>query len=83
MGVMLGTILAVKSQLLYMSGKILGFAFYGNWVAGTATGKGKSSLEGLISPGIPMLVIFTSGLIFDNGLNGLLNLFSLNYSPIA
>ena len=81
MGIMIGSLLSVQSQFLSLLGIFLGFAFYLNWILGTIVGKGEATLQGLISPGIPLLIIFTSGLIFRDGLNGLLRIFSLYPSP--
>jgi len=82
-GVMLGSLLDVNSSFLRIFGKILGLTFYSIWITGTIVGKGEASFKGLISPGIPMLIIFTSGLIFNNGINGLTNIFNLNISPTS
>lgn len=67
-GLLLNNILHVDVGGITILGRIMASTFFIIWIAGVVVNKGKSWFAGLISPGIPMLFIIITGIIYQNGI---------------
>ena len=85
LSILLSILIGVQPNTTIVLGSLIGFSFYLNFLAGIYVGKGAGALEGLISPGIVVLIIFSSSLFWGNGIYGMLNSFGINidYKIIA
>ncbi len=72
-GLILATTLNIYSTLFPVLGRILGVSFYGSWIVGTILNKGRSWFEGLINPGIPLLISISTIFIWYDGISGLIS----------
>lgn len=61
--ILVGILLNINLSILILLSKLVGLSFYINWIIGLIVNKGDAALEGLISPGIPMLILFTVSLL--------------------
>lgn len=68
------------SLILPFVGKFLAITFFASWIVGTALNKGASWLEGLLAPGVPLLITLFAMLFWDNGFGGLLTYFGFTQS---
>jgi hypothetical protein len=78
LSILLTIVLGVQSNTTMLLGILLGFSFYFNFLVGVYVGKGVAFFEGLISPGVVMLMIFSSSLIWKDGSYGLLHFLGIN-----
>ncbi len=61
--ILIGILLKINFNVLTLLTEFVGLSFYFNWIIGLIVNKGDAALEGLISPGIPMLLLFSSSLL--------------------
>lgn len=64
------------SDMLHILGLVLAISFYLLWCVGILINKGKSWLEGLLTPGIPILINITTILLSKTGIVGILNTYT-------
>ncbi|MDE1871609.1 MAG: glycosyltransferase family 2 protein [Candidatus Micrarchaeota archaeon] len=66
----------IALNVAYLLGFVLAVTFYVSWFAATMMNKGKYWLEGLLTPGIPVLISITAFLFWPTGIVGLINTLS-------
>lgn len=71
LGMGVAALFHATTQVLFNLMLFVGFSFYINWLVGAIVSRGHGALQGLVSPGLPLLFIFTSGLMYQNGLGRL------------
>ena len=63
-GIMLDMTLGLATPFPQIVKDILIFSFFGSWLISTILYRGRSALEGLLSPGIPVFMAFFLFLVF-------------------
>jgi cellulose synthase/poly-beta-1,6-N-acetylglucosamine synthase-like glycosyltransferase len=72
-GIILDTAWALDTQFPQVIKDILILSFFGTWLFSAVLYRGRSALEGLMSPGIPVFVAFFSFLFLDSGVIGMIS----------
>jgi cellulose synthase/poly-beta-1,6-N-acetylglucosamine synthase-like glycosyltransferase len=80
-GILLDLTLGVGVLFPQIIKDFLVLSFFGSWLFSAILYKGRSALEGLLSPGVPVFTAFFSFLFLDNGIIGLITY--LGYPGVA
>jgi cellulose synthase/poly-beta-1,6-N-acetylglucosamine synthase-like glycosyltransferase len=70
-GIMLDMTWSLGTQFPQLIRDILVLSFFGTWLFSAVLYRGRSALEGLLSPGVPVFTAFFSFLFLDQGIVGL------------
>lgn len=75
----LATTINVSYFLVPIIAKFIGISFIITWMVGTIINRGKSWLEGLLSPGLPMVISIFSLILINGGLASLIASFGFPF----
>ena len=78
-GVMLDTVFMLGIEFPQLLRDLLVFSFFGSWLFSAILYRGRSALEGLLSPGLPVFTAFFSFLVFDRGVLSLFDYIGLSF----
>jgi cellulose synthase/poly-beta-1,6-N-acetylglucosamine synthase-like glycosyltransferase len=76
-GITLDLTWGLETQFPQYIRDLLIISFFGTWLFSAILYKGRSALEGLLSPGVPVFAAFFSFLFFDRGVISLVNYIGL------
>ncbi len=80
-GVLLGVFFHINLHIVFVLNSILGLSFFVSFIAGAIAGRGKSLLAGFLSPGLPLLIVLLSSVVFRDGLRGMLGFIGISSTP--
>jgi len=80
-GVLLAVFLQMDLKIILGLNIFLSLSFFLSFIFGIFAGRGRSILAGFLSPGMPMLLVLISNILWKNGVSGMLGAIGFNIKP--